>query len=98
MVQGHGIHGSFVVDAALKLPMLRRLSLDLCDACEGDFDIPSYSDRCFLSIVKIARCKFQKSSSKTEFLESRRRLVHKGTFVLVWNGKELVRTVVKERL
>uniref|UniRef100_A0A2P2LXB3 Uncharacterized protein n=1 Tax=Rhizophora mucronata TaxID=61149 RepID=A0A2P2LXB3_RHIMU len=43
MVQGHGIHGSFVVDAALKLPMLRRLSLDLCDACEGDFDIPSVS-------------------------------------------------------
>ncbi|EEF28381.1 ubiquitin-protein ligase, putative [Ricinus communis] len=37
---GRGIQSSFILDAASKMPLLRKISLDLCDACEGDFDIP----------------------------------------------------------
>jgi len=75
--------------------MLRKVSLDLCDAREGEFDIPDYDDMCFLSTVKIARCK----SPRCNFnLPAQRRSVHKGTLVLVRNSKNLIRTVVKERL
>ncbi|KAH9322450.1 hypothetical protein KI387_017089, partial [Taxus chinensis] len=37
---GSGIQKNFVLIAALKLPLLRTLSLDLCDACESGFDTP----------------------------------------------------------
>ncbi|KAM1196846.1 hypothetical protein ACFX2I_008519 [Malus domestica] len=95
---GPGIQKSFIFDAASKFPMLRRVSLDLCDASEGDFDIPNYADRYFLSTVKIARCKTEKCGRNVAFLEARRRLVHKETLVLVWNSSTATRTVVKERL
>ncbi|XP_037491020.1 BTB/POZ domain-containing protein FBL11 isoform X2 [Jatropha curcas] len=95
---GQGIHRSFILDAASKMPMLRQISLDLCDASEGDFDIPNFADRYFLSNVKIARCKFQRSSSNVYFQEAHRRPVHKDTLVLVWSSQNLDRTVVKERL
>ncbi|XP_057951529.1 BTB/POZ domain-containing protein FBL11 isoform X2 [Malania oleifera] len=38
---GPGIHRNFILDAALKMPMLRKISLDLCDASEGDFELPN---------------------------------------------------------
>ncbi|KAL0333453.1 UNVERIFIED_CONTAM: BTB/POZ domain-containing protein FBL11 [Sesamum angustifolium] len=81
LTEGCGIPRNFIIYAASKLPMLRKISLDVCDASEGDFDIPSvsiisqpvlssvtinklhvirvplqFSDRHFLSTVKIARC------------------------------------------
>ncbi|KAK6126316.1 hypothetical protein DH2020_039961 [Rehmannia glutinosa] len=90
---GRGIPRNFIVYAASKLPMLRKISLDICDSREGDFDIPSFSDRYFLSIVKIARCKLQKSTLDLHNLEARRNPVHKETLVLVWNSEKLVRTV-----
>ena len=106
------------------MPLLRKVSLDLCDASEGDFDIPDvswknhsitplcplwitwsnlfylaqYADRYFLSSVKIARCKSQRYGLDVQFLEARRKPVHKETLVLVWNSKTIMRTVVKERL
>ncbi|KAI3447487.1 hypothetical protein Pfo_004152 [Paulownia fortunei] len=95
---GPGIPKNFIIYAASKLPMLRKISLDICDAREGDFDIPSFADRYFLSIVKIARCKLQKSTFDLHNLEARRTPVHKETLVLVWNSEKLARTVVKERL
>ncbi|XP_024188680.1 BTB/POZ domain-containing protein FBL11 isoform X2 [Rosa chinensis] len=95
---GPGIKRSFISDAASKLPLLRKVSLDLCDASEGEFDIPDYADRYFLSTVKIARCKSQRYGLDVQFVEARRRPVHKETLVLVWNSKTIIRTVVKERL
>ncbi|CAA0829674.1 ubiquitin-protein ligases, partial [Striga hermonthica] len=52
---GRGIPQNFIIYAASKLPMLRKISLDVCDAREGDFDLPHFANRYFLSIVKIAR-------------------------------------------
>ncbi|KAL3825794.1 hypothetical protein ACJIZ3_021823 [Penstemon smallii] len=95
---GSGIPRNFIIYAASKLPMLRKISLDICDAREGDFDIPSFIDRYFLSIVKIARCKRQKCTLDFGDVEARRTPVHKETLVLYWNSEKLVRTVVKERL
>ncbi|KAB1221289.1 BTB/POZ domain-containing protein FBL11 [Morella rubra] len=80
---GPGVQKSFILDASSKLPMLRKVSLDLCDASEGDFDIPNYDDRYFLSTVKIARCKSQRCSFD---LPTHRRPVHEETLVLVWNS------------
>ncbi|CAL1373049.1 unnamed protein product [Linum trigynum] len=92
---GSGISKDVIVDAASKLPLLRKVSLDLCDAREGDYDIPDYAGRCFLSSVKIARCK-----SPQKFCANLKSFgkVHKETLALVWNSESLTRAVVKERL
>ncbi|XP_020549701.1 BTB/POZ domain-containing protein FBL11 isoform X1 [Sesamum indicum] len=95
---GCGIPRNFIIYAASKLPMLRKISLDVCDASESDFDIPSFSDRYFLSTVKIARCKLQKNTLDLHNSAACRSPVHKETLVLVWNSEKLVRTLVKERL
>ncbi|CAL5194201.1 unnamed protein product [Lathyrus oleraceus] len=97
---GPGLQRNFIFHAASEMPLLRKLSLDICDASEGDFDIPNYADRCFLSILKIARCKSQRCAFHLPVPSpgSRRRSVHVETLVLVWNSKNLTRTVVKERL
>ncbi|KAF3956764.1 hypothetical protein CMV_018147 [Castanea mollissima] len=94
---GPGIQKTFIFYAASKLPMLRKISLDVCDASEGDFDIPDYAERCFLSTVKIARCKSQRCNFNLS-AHTHRTPVHEETLVLVWNSKNLLRTVVKERL
>ncbi|KAL0426519.1 UNVERIFIED_CONTAM: BTB/POZ domain-containing protein FBL11 [Sesamum latifolium] len=86
---GCGIPRNFITYAASKLPMLRKISLDVCDASEGDFDIPSFSDRYFLSTVKIARCKLQKNTLELQNSAARRSPVHKETLVLVWNSEKL---------
>lgn len=93
---GSGIPNNFIALAASKLPMLRKMSLDICDASNGDFDIPGFLDGGFLSIVKIARCK-QKSCSLDK-LNFHRTPVHKETLLLVWDSNKLTRTVMKERL
>ncbi|TXG58310.1 hypothetical protein EZV62_016139 [Acer yangbiense] len=95
---GPGLQRNFILDAASKMPMLRQVSLDLCDASDGDFDIPDYADRYFLSTVKIARCKSKRCMLDLNCTQGRRQAVHEETLVLVWNSKNLTRTVVKERL
>ncbi|KAK2655154.1 hypothetical protein Ddye_008206 [Dipteronia dyeriana] len=95
---GPGLHRNFILDAASKMPMLRQVSLDLCDTSDGDFDIPDYADRYFLSTVKIARCKSKRCTLDLNCTQARRQAVHEETLVLVWNSKNLTRTVVKERL
>ncbi|KAK4834351.1 hypothetical protein QYF36_021203 [Acer negundo] len=95
---GPGLQRNFILDAASKMPMLRQVSLDLCDASDGDFDIPDYADRYFLSTVKIARCKSKRCTLDLNCTQARRQAVHEETLVLVWNSKNLTRTVVKERL
>ncbi|KAJ0028168.1 hypothetical protein Pint_35916 [Pistacia integerrima] len=37
---GPGIPRNFILDASEKMPMLRKISLDMCDARDGDFGIP----------------------------------------------------------
>ncbi|CAI8614818.1 unnamed protein product [Vicia faba] len=97
---GPGLPRNFIFHATSEMPLLRKLSLDICDASEGDFDIPNYADRCFLSTLKIARCKSQRCAFHLPVPSSvsRRRSVQVETLVLVWNSKNLTRTVVKERL
>ncbi|KAJ7976081.1 BTB/POZ domain-containing protein FBL11 [Quillaja saponaria] len=95
---GGGLQRNFIFHAASKMPMLRKLSLDLCDASEGGYDIPNYVDRCSLSTLKIARCKSWKCAFNLPLLETHRSSVHRDTLVLVWNSRDLVTTVVKERL
>ncbi|CAN1761631.1 BTB/POZ domain-containing protein FBL11 [Linum perenne] len=93
---GSGVSKGFILDAAAKLPLLRKVSLDLCDAREGDFDLPGYVDRYFLSSVKIARCsKLRKCCGS---LTGSGGIVHRETLVLVWDSERLTRTVIKERL
>ncbi|XP_031253522.1 BTB/POZ domain-containing protein FBL11 isoform X3 [Pistacia vera] len=87
-LEGPGIPRNFILDASEKMPMLRKISLDMCDARDGDFDIPDYVNRYFLSSVTLARC----------LSEARRQPVHKKSLVLVWNSNNVIRTVVKERL
>ncbi|PSR98499.1 BTB/POZ domain-containing protein [Actinidia chinensis var. chinensis] len=93
---GPGIQRNFILEAASKMPMLRKISLDVCDASEGDFDIPNFADRYYLSIVKIAKCKRERCG--LDFQTLRRTPVHRETLVLVWDSKNLTRTVIKERV
>ncbi|XP_027927088.1 BTB/POZ domain-containing protein FBL11 isoform X1 [Vigna unguiculata] len=97
---GPGLCRNFICYAASEMPLLRKLSLDICDAREGDFDIPNYAGRYFLSTLKIARCKSQRCAFNNPASTSgaRSRSVHMETLVLVWNSRDLIRTVVKERL
>ncbi|CAK9159563.1 unnamed protein product [Ilex paraguariensis] len=40
---GDGISRNFILDAASKMPMLRKVLLDMCDSRDGDFDIPTFN-------------------------------------------------------
>ncbi|KMT06840.1 hypothetical protein BVRB_7g159950 isoform A [Beta vulgaris subsp. vulgaris] len=95
---GPGIQKNFILDAASRLPMLRSISLDWCDASEDDFDLPNFADKYSLSNVKISRCKLRKCTLDFQNVEVQKRPVHKETLVLVWNSTSLQRTVVKERI
>ncbi|XVF07718.1 hypothetical protein REPUB_Repub06bG0163800 [Reevesia pubescens] len=97
---GSGIQRNFILEAASKMPMLRQVSLDLCDASEGDFDLPDdgAADRYSLRSVKIAICMSRRCNISPYFSEVHTKPVHKETLVLVWNSRNLVRTVVKDRL
>ncbi|KAK9127687.1 hypothetical protein Syun_016484 [Stephania yunnanensis] len=89
---GRGIPKSFIIDVASKMPMLRKLALDLCDANEGGFESPSYEQKFFLRIVTIAKCKQEICAFNFG------RLAHKENVVLEWNSKWHRTTIVKERL
>ncbi|PKA62385.1 BTB/POZ domain-containing protein FBL11 [Apostasia shenzhenica] len=78
----------------LQLPLLRKLSLDLCDASEGGFNSPSLDEKFSLSTVKICRCKAQKCGFELEGLRASKP-VHKETIVLEWTSKELRTTVIE---
>ncbi|KAL8152916.1 hypothetical protein V2J09_010676 [Rumex salicifolius] len=95
---GRGIKKNFILEAASKLPMLRNISLDWCDANEGDLDLPEFGNRGCLSSVIISRCKLEKCSFEVQNIKSNRKAVHKETLVLVWNSMGLQRTRVKERI
>ncbi|XP_009141578.1 BTB/POZ domain-containing protein FBL11 isoform X2 [Brassica rapa] len=91
---GSGIEKSFLLDASLKFPMLRLVSLDMCDAKEGNFDVPEEKEEVrFLSIVKISRCKSQRCSLGRELAP-----VHRETLVMFWNGQNFTNTLLKQRL
>ncbi|XP_010553377.1 PREDICTED: BTB/POZ domain-containing protein FBL11 isoform X2 [Tarenaya hassleriana] len=89
---GSGIERNFILNAASKLPMLRIISLDMCDARDSDFDVPEEKNGCYLRIVKIARCKSKRCAFGIGAP------MHKETMVMVWNSKDLTKTLVKERL
>ncbi|CAH9099417.1 unnamed protein product [Cuscuta europaea] len=95
---GTGMQRDFISQVASKMPLLRRISLDVCDAVDHDFDIPNFTDRYPLSTVKIARCKRKKCGLDLMNYKGRMNPVHLETLVLVWNSKELTTVVVKERL
>lgn len=95
---GQGIPKNFVLHAASKMPMLRKVSLDLCDAKDGDYDIPEVVDRNSLSSVKIARCKPQRCPLNLPKLKAQKTPLHKETLVIVWDSKSTIRTLVKERI
>lgn len=95
---GPGIQKNFILDAASSLPLLRSVSLDWCDASEGDFDLPNFADKYSLSNVKISRCKHRKCTLDFQYAKAQKRPVHKETLILVWNSTSLRRTVVKERI
>lgn len=96
---GSGIQRSFILEAALKFPSLRTLSLDLCDACESGFDTPHYHERFSLCTVKLARCKFERCAFDFDgFSGSAPRIKHSRTIVLEWNSREIRTTIVMERL
>ncbi|XP_057549552.1 BTB/POZ domain-containing protein FBL11 [Amaranthus tricolor] len=95
---GPAILKNFILEAASRLPMLRSISLDWCDASEGDFDLPNFTDKYSLSSVKISRCKLQKCTLDLQYIKAQKRPVHNETLVLEWNSTRLQRTVVKERI
>uniref|UniRef100_A0A1J3CW77 BTB/POZ domain-containing protein FBL11 n=1 Tax=Noccaea caerulescens TaxID=107243 RepID=A0A1J3CW77_NOCCA len=92
---GSGIQKSFLLDAALKFPMLRLVSLDMCDAKEGNFDVSEEEEEegRFLSIVKISRCKSQRCALGRDLAP-----VHRETLVMFWNGQNFTKTLLKQRL
>lgn len=94
---GRGIQRNLIEDAASKLPLLRTVSLDLCDASEGGFDTPSSANRFFLSSVKIACCKTQRCAFTLQN-STACKMVHKETIVLEWSSKEVRTTIVRERV
>ncbi|GAB2264163.1 hypothetical protein Droror1_Dr00026297 [Drosera rotundifolia] len=89
---GRGLPKRFILDAASKLRMLRKISLDCCDAIEDTFQQPDLSNRCYLRIVKIARCKIPKQGFAL------RRPLHKDTFVQVFDSRLIHSAVTKERV
>ncbi|KAI3947488.1 hypothetical protein MKX01_028393 [Papaver californicum] len=95
---GCGIQSNFIYEASSKLPMLRKVALDLCDASEGYFDTPSHSERSFLSIIKIARCKPQRCSFDLLHSNSCRKSVHRESIVLEFSASGVKTTTMKERV
>ncbi|VFQ79768.1 unnamed protein product [Cuscuta campestris] len=95
---GPGMQRDTISRVASKMPLLRKISLDVCDAMDCDFDIPNITDRYPLSSVKISRCKLKRCSLDFTGYASRTVPVHVETLVLVWNSNGLTTAVVKERL
>nr|XP_048319193.1 BTB/POZ domain-containing protein FBL11 isoform X6 [Ziziphus jujuba var. spinosa] len=95
---GAGIPKNFIQTAASRMPLLRKVALDLCDARDDTFDIPRCNDRNYVSIVKIASCMSWGDGSSYPLLNNNRRPMHKETHVVVWNGRRMASTVIEERV
>ncbi|VFQ88050.1 unnamed protein product [Cuscuta campestris] len=95
---GPGMQRDTISRVASKMPLLRKISLDVCDAMDRDFDIPNFTDRYPLSSVRISRCKQKRCTLDFTGYASRTVPVHVETLVLVWNSNGLTTAVVKERL
>ncbi|KAK4345635.1 hypothetical protein RND71_035811 [Anisodus tanguticus] len=95
---GLGIGRNFIICAASRMPLLRKVAVDVCDAKDGDFDLPDFLDRNFLRIVKIARCNLKRRTLDSMKSGPCTTPVHAETLILTWDSKKLSRTVVKERL
>ncbi|XP_060669736.1 BTB/POZ domain-containing protein FBL11 isoform X6 [Ziziphus jujuba] len=95
---GAGIPKNFIQTAASRMPLLRKVALDLCDARDDTFDIPRSNDRNYVSIVKIASCMSWGDGSSYPLLNNNRRPMHKETHVVVWNGRRMAGTVIEERV
>uniref|UniRef100_M1AFH3 LRR and BTB/POZ domain-containing protein FBL11 n=3 Tax=Solanum tuberosum TaxID=4113 RepID=M1AFH3_SOLTU len=95
---GLGIDRNFIIRAASRMPLLRKVAVDVCDAKDGDFDLPDFPDRNFLHIVKIARCNLKRRTLGSTKSGTCTTPVHAETLILTWDSRKLSRTVVKERL
>ncbi|MCD9637694.1 hypothetical protein HAX54_021131 [Datura stramonium] len=95
---GLGMDRNFIIRAASRMPLLRKVAVDVCDAKDGDFDLPDFLDRNFLRIVKIARCNLKRRTLGSTKSGTCTTPVHVETLILTRDSKKLSRTVVKERL
>ncbi|XP_027768074.1 BTB/POZ domain-containing protein FBL11 isoform X2 [Solanum pennellii] len=95
---GLGIDRNFIIRAASRMPLLRKVAVDVCDAKDGDFDLPDFPNRNFLCILKIARCNLKRRSFGSTKSGTCTTPVHAETLILTWDSRKLSRTVVKERL
>ncbi|CAL4971944.1 unnamed protein product [Urochloa decumbens] len=96
---GRGIGRSIVDDAIRELPLLRRLALDLCDACEEGYDSPSnVMEGRMMRSLRMSRCKTMRGSCLELPREGSSKPVHRDTIVLEWNSTRLTTTIVKERV
>ncbi|XP_019245810.1 PREDICTED: BTB/POZ domain-containing protein FBL11 isoform X2 [Nicotiana attenuata] len=94
---GCGIDRNFIIHAASRMPLLRKVALDVCDAKDGDFDLPDFNRRS-LSIVKIARCNLKRRTLDSMKSGRCTTPVHAETLILTRDSEKLSRTVVRERL
>ncbi|XP_021312712.1 BTB/POZ domain-containing protein FBL11 isoform X2 [Sorghum bicolor] len=95
---GRGIGRSIIDDAIRELPLLRKLALDLCDACEEGYDSPNIAEGTMIRSVRMSRCKTMKGSCLEVPRQGSSRPVHKDTVVLEWSSRRLTTTIVKERV
>ncbi|KAF8642194.1 hypothetical protein HU200_067457 [Digitaria exilis] len=94
---GRGIGRRIIDDAIRELPLLRKLALDLCDACEEGYDSPNNAEGKMIRVVRMSRCKTLRGSC-LELSRGASKPVHKDTVVLEWSSKRLTTTIVKERV
>ncbi|KAG2603532.1 hypothetical protein PVAP13_5KG777000 [Panicum virgatum] len=95
---GRGIRRSIVDDAIRELPLLRKLALDLCDACEEGYDSPSNAEGKMMRSLRMSRCKTLRGSCLELPSEGSSKPVHKDTVVLEWSSTRMTTTIVKERV
>ncbi|CAO2167852.1 unnamed protein product, partial [Urochloa humidicola] len=96
---GRGIGRSIVDDAIRELPLLRKLALDLCDACEEGYDSPSNVEGTMMRSLRMSRCKTLRGSClELPRGEGSTKPVHRDTIVMEWSSTRLTTTIVKERV
>ncbi|KAJ7545187.1 hypothetical protein O6H91_09G110100 [Diphasiastrum complanatum] len=101
---GRGLPRAFISDAASLLPLLRSISLDVCDAINDGYDTPHETAWQSLCMVKFARCTLPRHSFKSSRLQSKDLeympfgYCHNSTIVLERTKCSLHTTIVKERL
>ncbi|KAJ7545186.1 hypothetical protein O6H91_09G110100 [Diphasiastrum complanatum] len=102
--KGRGLPRAFISDAASLLPLLRSISLDVCDAINDGYDTPHETAWQSLCMVKFARCTLPRHSFKSSRLQSKDLeympfgYCHNSTIVLERTKCSLHTTIVKERL